>query len=422
MYTIGWSKMSDSFAENLSKKDCIQLQSELLHPIISEIIEHTPAYSSFKDKIADLSPHNSIEKLRQIPFLTKYQLLEDSELYLRKNIEEKLYQAKTGGTLPGEQLTVSRIKSEYQIENEYVAKSWERINIKLGVDRGVVLSSRVAAKSENNYSYVDANNILWLACNINSREHWNRILESIQEYEPKYIRGYGSLVSEYFRQLEWTNRDMPSSITGVAYSSDPMSPKEIQFIRENFCKNLISLYGQTERVTMGVTCENSDRFHLFPKYAFTELIREDGTVIEAPGEIGEIVGTSLFPRATSLLRYRTGDLASWAESGICECGREMPTLEKIVSRKEILHRKSGASTTLGRLATFHELMHSLPIGTGIQFRQEKPGYLHAYIQSIVQDESIFSEILDLLSDDFHMSFEIVEKPILRSNGKRTLIV
>ena len=410
------------FTENISHKDCKILQGELLYPLLSEIIEHTPAFSSFKEFLSDLSSINSIEVLRKMPLLTKNEILQNPQPFLRNNIDEKLYEAKTGGTLPEEQLTVLRLKSEYEIENEYVAKSWERIGITLGVDKGVVLSSRIPAKSENGFSYIDRNNMLWLACNVNSAEHWNQILHSIEEYEPKYIRGYGSLVLEYFRQLEQTHRSMPLSIVGVAYSSDPMGLMEIEFVRENFCENIISLYGQTERVTMGVTCEKSDRFHLFPRYGFTELIREDGTVIETPGEIGEIVGTSLFPRAMSLLRYRTGDLASWAEPGICECGRQMPTLEKIVSRKEILHRKSGASTTLGRLATYHELMHSLPIGTGIQFRQEKPGYLHAYIQSLVKDESIFSEILDLLSDDFHMSFEFVEKPILRPNGKRTLIV
>ena len=64
----------------------------------------------------------------------------------------------------------------------------------------------------------------------------------------------------------------------------------------------------------------------------------------------------------------------------------------------------------------------IPIGTGIQFRQEKPGFLHAYIQSLVEEVSVFTEIINLLSDDFHVSFEFVEKPILRPNGKRTLIV
>ena len=412
----------EKFTENISHKDCIILQGEILYPLLSEIIEHTPAFSSFKEFLSDLSPFNSIETLRKMPLLTKNEILQNSEPYLRNNIDEKLYEAKTGGTLPEEQLTVLRLKSEYEIENEHVAKSWERIGITLGVDKGVVLSSRVPSKSENGFSYIDRNNMLWLACNVNSEEHWSQILTSIQEYNPKYIRGYGSLVLEYFRQLKQNHLNMPSSITGVAYSSDPMGPKEIQFIRQNFCENIISLYGQTERVTMGVTCEKSDSFHLFPNYGFTELVREDGTVIDAPGEIGEIVGTSLFPRAMSFLRYRTGDLACWSEPGICECGRQMPTLEKIVSRKDILHRKSGASTTLGRLTSYHELMQSLPVGTGIQFRQEKPGFLHAYIQSLVEDDSVFTEILNLLSDDFHISFEFVEKPILRPNGKRTLIV
>ena len=412
----------EKFAENISHQDCMILQGELLYPLLSEIIEYTPAFSNFKHHLPELSPTNSIETLRKIPLLTKTELLQNSEPYLRGNIDEKLYEAKTGGTLLGEQLTVLRLRSEYEIENEHVAKSWERIGVTLGVDKGVVLSSRVAAKSENGFSYIDDKKVLWLACNVNSEEHWNQILDSIQEYKPKYIRGYGSLISEYFRQLKRNHLSMPSSIIGVVYSSDPMGAKEIQFIRQNFCENIISLYGQTERVTMGVTCEKSDRFHLFPSYGFTELIREDGTVIDAPGEIGEIVGTSLFPRAMSLLRYHTGDLACWAELGTCECGRQMPTLEKIVSRKDILHRKTGASTTLGRLVSYHELMQSLPIGTGIQFRQEKPGFLHAYIQSLIEDTSVFTEILNLLSDDFYMSFEFVEKPILRPNGKRTLIV
>ena len=412
----------EKIVENLSRKDCMVLQGELLYPLLSDIIEHTPAYSDFKHMLTSLDSTTSIETLRQFPLLTKNELLQNPEPYIRTNLDEKLYEAKTGGTLLEEQLTVLRLRSEYEIENEHVAKSWERIGITLGVDKGVVLSSRVAAKSENGFSYIDRNNMLWLACNVNSEEHWGQILSSIQEYEPKYIRGYGSLVLEYFRQLKRNHLSMPSSIAGVAYSSDPMGPKEIQFIRQNFCENIISLYGQTERVTMGVTCEKSDRFHLFPNYGFTELIREDDTVIDAPGEIGEIVGTSLFPRAMSLLRYRTGDLACWAEPGTCECGRQMPTLEKIVSRKDILHRKSGASTTLGRLAPYHELMQSLPIGTGIQFRQEKPGFLHAYIQSLVEDTSVFTEIINLLSDDFHVSFEFVQKPILRPNGKRTLIV
>ncbi|MBT3541260.1 MAG: hypothetical protein HN489_08995 [Opitutae bacterium] len=202
-----------------------------------------------------------------------------------------------------------------------------------------------------------------------------------------------------------------------------MSSKEIQLIRKNFCQNIISLYGQTERVSMGVTCEKTDNFHLFPNYGFTELIREDGTTIDTPGEVGEIVGTSLFSRAMSLLRYRTGDMACWKEYSVCECGRQMPTLEKIIGRSyQTVITKDGDSVSLGRRVSFQQMMQSLPIGTGIQFTQRMPGSLHAFIQSQIEDESQFSVSMDCLSKDFHVSFEFVENPILHSNGKRTLII
>ena len=419
----GCDKMSDYRpVENVSSDECEILQGKLLQSLLSEIIEYTPAFRDFQKYLPSLNASNSIEILRKFPLLSKNQLMLNPESFKRSNIEEKLYEVKTGGT-SGERLVFERMRSEYAVENEFVSSSWNRLGISLGEDRGVVLSSRIPSKSEDGFSFVDTNNILWLACNSQSVEHWIRIYESINDFQPKYIRGYGSLVAEFFRQLMIQKSTMPASIIGVAYSSDPMNSKEIELIRKNFCENIISLYGQGERVTMGVTCEETGNFHLFPNYGFTELVRDDGTIIDKPGEIGEIVGTSLYPRAMSLLRYRTGDMACWSEHLICECGRQMPTLEKIIGRShEIVITKNGDSISLGRRVSFQQMMQSLPIGTGIQFTQQTSGFLHAFIQSQVEDETQFSASMHCLSQDFHVSFELVENPILHSNGKRTLIV
>lgn len=416
-------KMNDfGTVENLSPAECEIFQAKLLHPLISDIIQFTPAFEQFKNYLSIINESNSIGILRRLPLLSKNDLMLNIESFKKSNIQERLYEVKTGGT-SGERLVFERMRSEYKIENKFVAASWSRLGIKLGEDKGVVLSSRVAPRSEDGFSFVDKNNMLWLACNHQSTEHWVRIYEAIVNFKPKYVRGYGSLVSEFFRQLMNQGLSLPKSIIGIAYSSDPMTSQEINFISENFCDNIISLYGQTERVTMGVTCEKTGKFHLYPDYGFTELVRDDGTVIDTPGEFGEIVGTSLFPRATSLLRYRTGDMACWSEHSICECGRQMPTLEKIIGRsQEILITKSGDSISLGRRTSYQQMMQSLPIGTGIQFTQRTPGHLHAFIQSQIDDENKFYDAINHLSDDFHVTYEIVKKPILHSNGKRTLIV
>ena len=234
--------------ENISSAECEILQGKLLHPLISDIIRYTPAFREFEDYLDILNDSNSIEILRKLPLLSKNDLMLNTESFKHTNIHEKLYEVKTGGT-SGERLVFERMRSEYKIENEFVSASWGRLGIKLGEDKGVVLSSRVATRSEDGFSFVDKNNMLWLACNSQSTEHWVRISEAIVDFQPKYVRGYGSLVSEFFRQLMIQEVSLPKSIIGIAYSSDPMTSQEIKLIRENFCSNIISLYGHILPIT-----------------------------------------------------------------------------------------------------------------------------------------------------------------------------
>ena len=215
---------------------------------------------------------------------------------------------------------------------------------------------------------------------------------------------------------------MPPSIKAVAYSSDPILRNELEFIQENYCDNVISLYGQTERVVMGVSCEKGSDFHLLPTYGFTEIIREDGTPVEQPGEIGEIVSTSLYPRLCSFVRYLTGDLGSWTE-GKCKCGNEGPTISQFVQRShEKVVNKFGEEINIGRRNSFLDFRDSLPIGVGVQFKQNVLGELHVYIQSTDKKSEKFENALQHLETEFVVSHEFVDAPILNPNGKRTLLI
>ena len=126
-----------------------------------------------------------------------------------------------------------------------------------------------------------------------------KVYDVLIEHKPTYIRGFGSSVGEFFKFVNINNLRIPKSISAVFYSSDVMSDSEKELIKDKYCDDLLSLYGQTERVLMGITCSEGDKFHLLPTYGFAEIVREDGSLIEEPGEIGYIVGTSLYPRSCS---------------------------------------------------------------------------------------------------------------------------
>ena len=38
-----------------------------------------------------------------------------------------------------------------------------------------------------------------------------------------------------------------------------------------------------------ITCGQGDRFHLLPSYGIAEIVRDDGTLIESPNEVGYVV-------------------------------------------------------------------------------------------------------------------------------------
>ncbi len=77
---------------------------------------------------------------------------------------------------------------------------------------------------------------------------------------------------------------------------------------------------------------------------------------------------------------------------------------------------------MARRPCFIDMKNNLPVGTGIQFLQDQPGHLHVLIQTSEKDEDIFQAALNHLRTEFIISYEFVNKPVLRDNGKRTLFV
>lgn len=406
---------------NSSYVDIEHYQRNLLVKSLREAIINTPSYKEFTSIIDEIRPSNSIEMLRKLPILTKQEVLESPNDYHRIDLTEKQYQVRTGGT-SGEILSFSRIKSEYEVEKLHVEYCWSNAGIKLSQDRGIVLTARVSKNSQDGLTYVDKNQVMWIGCSGQSSEHWMKVYLNFKHYEPKYIRGYGSLVGGFFQFINDNDLDIPTSLDAVFYSSDPMSNSEKKLIKTKFCGNLLSLYGQTERVVMGFTCSEGDRFHLLPTYGFTEIVSDDGTLIETPGEVGYIVSTPLYPRSCSLVRYHTGDMGSWAE-GKCKCGREGPAISHFLQRShEMITNKFDESVNIGRRNSFLEFRDSLPVGTGVQFQQQQQGHIHVFIQTKTKDFDLFESALFHLQKEFNTSFEFVDEPILNKNGKRTLFV
>ncbi|MYM90974.1 phenylacetate--CoA ligase family protein, partial [Rugamonas sp. FT82W] len=148
----------------------------------------------------------------------------------------------------------------------------------------------------------------------------------LRRYDPVIIHAYPSSIAAIAAWLHAAGQTYGgSALRGIMTSSETMDPDVRAQVEAVFGVKVFDWYGQAERVAAIANCEHGN-YHLLTDYSVVELLDQgDGRA--------ELVGTSLNNRATSLVRYRTGDLVEMGE-GPCACGRVFPVVKAIGGRKE----------------------------------------------------------------------------------------
>jgi phenylacetate-CoA ligase len=96
--------------------------------------------------------------------------------------------------------------------------------------------------------------------------------------------------------------------------------------------DVIGTYACTEIATSFTDCSQGMGGHFHPELITVEVVDEEGNPVE-PGQAGEIIATPLQVTAMPLLRYCTGDIASYFTEP-CPCGRNTYRLGPIIGRKQ----------------------------------------------------------------------------------------
>src|SRR5262249_39797356 len=138
----------------------------------------------------------------------------------------------------------------------------------------------------------------------------------------------------------------------VLTSSEKLSPEMRMTIEKAFKAPVYDGYSGVEACCLASECEHH-RLHVSPAVGIVELLNADGSPSKV-GETGEIVATGLLNFAQPLIRYRTGDLATWSDE-TCPCGRQMPILKEIFGRQEdVVVLRDGR-----RSASFYKVFQGL---------------------------------------------------------------
>ena len=310
-------------------------QLEQLHILkLKEVLRDAKRNVSFyKNIIGDFELDSTVfwGEFEKIPFLTRKDVFNHfSELRSSAFHKFNSYTGLTGGTTGHPLQLLFSVKSHFT-EWAYIHAMWSRIGYRPECRRVLLttMPSYADAKWQKNHHH----NELKILGHDPNNDNIHDYMNVIYKFKPEYIYGMPSALVIWAKVISECEISFPK-ISGAFCGSEAISISQRKVISEIFSCKVLSWYGQTEKVVLGGECELSNQYHLFPEYGYTELVDDQGKVINKPNIQGEIVGTGFINSAMPLIRYKTGDYASYAE-GDCECGRNCRRLINVVGRRDI---------------------------------------------------------------------------------------
>lgn len=219
------------------------------------------------------------------------------------------------------------------------------------------------------------------------------------------------------------------------FGAEPWTENMRKEIEEKLHIRAIDIYGLSEIIGPGVAieCMEQNGLHIFEDNFIPETINCDTLLPTKPGEIGELVFTTVTKEALPILRYRTRDLTS-LDYDTCACGRTTVRMKKCTGRSDDMLIIRGVNIFPSQIeSVLLELSETKPHYLLIVDRVNNLDTLEVWVEvddlffsdEIKQLESLTIKISNALQSTLGIGVKVrlVEpKSIERSEGKAKRVI
>jgi phenylacetate-CoA ligase len=233
--------------------------------------------------------------------------------------------------------------------------------------------------------------------------------------------GYASslYVLARFYETQGLQRRMHSIFTW----GDSLFPHYRDLIERVFGCPVNDCYGLGEGLQCAAQCEHHDALHEAMHGVIVEIVDRDGQPCP-PGVLGRVVVTRLEPGPMPLIRYDTGDVATFVD-GACACGRELQRISRIQGRATDIVTTPAGDRLIVHF--FTQILEMIPEVAQFQVRQERA---EAIDMLFVPGKGFHAGILDRIRREIlagctfplEIRFrEVADIPVEASNKRRFVV-
>jgi phenylacetate-CoA ligase len=305
---------------------------EKIKDIVSHCYQHVPFYRrTFRSIGFQPGDVKSIADFQQLPFLTREMVREHYEELIPDNVDRKAIEAYNTGGSTGLPLKIYRTRLDTLIEDAFMTSQWARIGYR-PKDSRVILRGEALAEDQL-WKYYPSGN-LWVFSSYHLKnEYVHQMVGKINRIKPLFLHVYPSSLWVFTNLMKEQKLRFTFKLKGILCGSEQLFDFQRELFESFFETRCFSWLGLAEQTTLAGECEHSNHLHAFPQHSYVELVNSSNYIINEPDSIGEIVGTTLHKYVFPLIRYKSGDLASYA-SNKCACSRNFPLFEKVQGRTQ----------------------------------------------------------------------------------------
>jgi len=318
----------------MAREDLEQLQLERLQSTLYRVGTHVPFYKKkFEELKLNFGDIKSLDDLRRLPFTVKQDLRDNYPYGLFAVPLRDVVRVHSSSGTTGLATVVGYSRNDIKNWSNLVA----RVLTGAGVTKDDVIQIAFGyGLFTGGFGLHYGAERLGASVIPISAGNTKRQIQIMQDFKTTVL----VCTPSYALVIADTMMEMGINPSGLSlryglFGAEPWSEAMRHEINEKLGIRATDNYGLSEVMGPGVAgeCEECNGLHINEDHFLLEIIDPDTLEPVEPGEIGELVITTLTKEAFPMIRYRTRDLTRFIPEP-CPCGRTFTRMQRVMGRTD----------------------------------------------------------------------------------------
>lgn len=320
--------------ECASRDEMAAVQSERLKQTVQRIYHNIPSYRTKMQEIGMLPGDvRSVEDLKNLPFTNKTDLRDNYPFGMFTVPMSEIVRVHASSGTTGKPTVVGYTRNDLSMWAEVVTRSL----CMSGVTRNdiVQVAYGYGLFTGGLGLHYGTENLGATVIPI-SGGNTKKQIQLMQDFGSSVIActpSYALFLAEVMQEMDIKPEELKLRV-GI-FGAEPWSESMRKEIEAKLKLKAIDIYGLSEVIGPGVSCECEHQvgMHVNEDHFIPEILDTETLQPVAPGEVGELVFSTITKEGIPILRYRTRDLTRLIYDK-CECGRTLVRMEKCKGRSD----------------------------------------------------------------------------------------